>query len=125
MKIMREQAPRTMHWVRRLDDLSGVDGEWTPNPNEIPTAVGKLVELAARYYLPFLAANTRAIDTGDTHVEVMLDGHAYTQPVYRYQAKCYDYLLRRFAGLPDNVRADLDPLLEKTNCLRHLDTSRV
>ncbi len=124
MKIMRDCAPRTVHWVRRLDDLSGVDGEWTANPDEMPTAVGKLVELAGRYYLPFLAANARAIDTGNAHVEVVLNGHAYAQPVYRYQAKCYDYLSRRFAGLPDDVHAILDPILEKTDCLRHLNMIR-
>ncbi len=124
MKIMRDCAPRTVHWVRRLDDLSGVEGEWTANPDEMPTAVGKLIELAGRYYLPFLAANAQAIDTGNAHVEVVLDGHAYAQPVYRYQAKCYDYLLRRFAGLPDNMHAILDPILEKTDCLRHLEMIR-
>ena len=26
--ILRERAPFTDHWVRRLDDASGVDGEW-------------------------------------------------------------------------------------------------
>jgi glutathione S-transferase len=28
MRIMREAAPFTDHWVRRLDDASGVDGGW-------------------------------------------------------------------------------------------------
>ena len=30
MRILRERAPFTDHWVRRLDDASGVDGEWYP-----------------------------------------------------------------------------------------------
>ena len=30
MRILREKAPFTDHWVRRLDDASGVDGEWYP-----------------------------------------------------------------------------------------------
>ncbi|GAG92150.1 unnamed protein product, partial [marine sediment metagenome] len=120
MAIMRERAPRTEHWVRRLDDLSGVNGKWLTGLNDLSPAVDELLGLAGRFYLPFLNANAQSIDVGDPAVKVVLDGHAYTQPVYRYQAKCYDYLLRRFDGLPDEARERLRPLLDKANCLPYL-----
>ena len=121
MAIMRDRAPRTTHWVRRLDDLSGVNGEWVTEFNALPSATCELVRLAGRFYLPFLNANAKAIDDGRTEVEVKLNGRPYSQPIYRYQAKCYDYLLRRYAGLPKTARTLLDPLFEKTDCLRYLD----
>jgi glutathione S-transferase len=121
MALMRQHAPRTDVWVRRLDDASGVDGAWYPGLDELPPAVTALVALAGRFYLPFLEANARAIDGGASTVEVELDGHAYTQPVYRYQAKCRDFLVRSYAALPDDARVRLMPLLQETECLRYLD----
>ena len=120
MALMRRHAPRTDVWVRRLDDASGVDGAWYPGLDELPPAVGALLTLAGRFYLPFLEANARAIDSGASTVEVELDGHAYTQPVYRYQAKCRDFLVRSYAALPDVARERLMPLLQETECLRYL-----
>ena len=53
MTVMRARAPRTDAWVRRADDLSGVDGEWEePGP-----AAAALLEMAREIYWPFLKAN--------------------------------------------------------------------
>lgn len=115
--IMRRDAPRTVRWVTRLADTSGVEGEWESTPNR---AVIEITKLAGRYYLPFLAANMRAIEAGESTVEVRLDGHIYQQSVFRYQAKCYDYLRRTYGNLPDDARERLDPILEETDCLPYL-----
>ena len=89
MALMRARAPRTDAWVRRADDLSGVEGEWEePGP-----AVARLTEMAREVYWPFLRANA----AGD--VDVRLAGHRFRQPHFRYQAKCYDRLAKFHAAL--------------------------
>ncbi len=116
--IMHSHAPRTLHWVRRLDDASGLDGDWDDDPGP---AVAELVGLAGRYYLPFLAANTRALAAGQAQVTVELAGRPYTQAVYRYQGKCHDFLRRRYQALAPATKAELAALLEDNDCLRHLE----
>ena len=116
-ELMREHAPRTCRWVRRVDDLSGVDGHWD---NNLADTVRAMTELAGRYYLPFLAANKRALDIGDASVRVEIDGHDYEQPVFRYQAKCFDFLRRRYGGLSVESRLELDTILNDAGCLQYL-----
>ena len=97
MAVMRARAPRTDAWVRRADDLSGVEGEWEePGP-----AVAALLEMAREVYWPFLRANA----AGD--VDVMLAGHRFRQPHFRYQAKCYDRLAKLHAALEPGVREEI------------------
>jgi hypothetical protein len=116
-RLINERAPRTVRWVRRLHDGSGIEGQWDRSPSSAAIA---LVELAGRYYLPFLAANLRAIEAGNKTLQVELNRHPYTQPVFRYQAKCYDFLRRRYASFPQSARARLDLVLSDTDCLRYL-----
>lgn len=40
--VMREEAPHTEHWLRRLDDASGVEGEWR-GADALSPAVTKLL----------------------------------------------------------------------------------
>ena len=117
-KLMNEQAPRTVRWIRRLDDTSGVDGRWD---TALPGTVMQLVTLAGHYYLPFLAENWRALQAGDESIDMLINGQSYRQPVFRYQAKCYDFLRHRFESLPHAVHVRLDPILEEADCLRFLN----
>ncbi len=97
MAVMRARAPRTDAWVRRADDLSGVEGEWEePGP-----AVAALLGMAREIYWPFLKANA----AGD--VDVMLAGHRFRQPQFRYQAKCYDRLAKLHAALAPGEREEI------------------
>jgi hypothetical protein len=110
-KILRESATRTEHRVLRLDDTSGVDGAWA---SDCTAAIRGLMDRAARYYLPFLAANRRALDTGAERVEPEIDGQPYAQTANRYQAKCYDFLLHAYAALDGEARERLGPLLRNS-----------
>ena len=97
MAVMRARAPRTDAWVRRADDLSGVEGEWEePGP-----AVAALADMAREIYWPFLKANA----AGD--VDMLLAGHRFRQPHFRYQAKCYDRLAKLHAALAPGVREEI------------------
>jgi len=118
-EILRNSAPRTEHWVLRLDDTSGVEGQWA---STLVPAVRGLLELAGRYYFPFLAANRRALEAGEDAVEVEIEGCTYRQPVYRYQRKCYDYLTMRHGALAPDARERIAPLLRECDCLAYLAT---
>ncbi len=117
--IMRETAPRTHHWVGRLDDTSGVDGAWD-RLEDLPPSVEGLLRLAGRYYLPYLDANSRAMEAGRENIEVELAGHTYAQPTFRFHGKCWSYLQHAYSALPDAARTQLAPLLDSTGCLRFL-----
>jgi len=117
--LMRATAPRTGHWVRRLDDTSGVDGEWL-QPDQLAPAVEGLLGLAGSYYLPYLAAHQRALDAGAETVNVELAGRHYRQQVFRFHGKCWSYLLHAYAALPDAARSRIAPLLDRTGCHRIL-----
>lgn len=116
-EIMRELAPRTEHWVMRLDDASGVDGAWS---GDSTAAIPGLLELAGRFYLPFLAANRLALDTGADRVNLEIDGQPYAQSANRYQAKCYGALLSAYAALDSSAHERIGPLLRDSGCAAYL-----
>jgi glutathione S-transferase len=114
---MRARAPDVFCWLMRLDDASGVEGEWS---TEIPGAVTSLLKHVGQTYLPFLAANLKALQDNTPEFTVELLGRPFAQGPFRYQGKCYDALRKKHAALPVAVRQKLDPLLEEAGCLRWL-----
>ncbi len=119
MAILMSKAPRTLHWVRRLDDTSGVDGQWDFDVTKPPAVVTKLCHLAGKHYLPFLHANRVAIEHGDAMLSLEIDAQRFQQEPYRYQKKCYEYLLHCYKRLPDPARAQLSLLLTSSGCARY------
>jgi glutathione S-transferase len=118
--IMRERAPHVLTWLWRVDDTSGVEGDWIAADAPLPAAVQALLQLCGDTYLPFLAANAAAIAEGEKTVRVTLRGRPFEQAAFRYQAKCYDALRHRFAALQPVDRARVEPVLEETGCLGFL-----
>ncbi len=114
--LIRSRVPRLEHWVRRADDLSGVEGEWRPWHD----AVVDLLGLAGDTYLPFLAANAEAIDKGKDEVSADLRDGPYRQTPFKYQAKCYDTLRTLYGDLTAAQRLRADLILEQTGCLAFL-----
>src|SRR5258707_4964495 len=64
MRIMRDHAPFTDHWVRRLDDASGVDGAWRPRARALIGMAEATLTISGELYLPFLAADPEAFAEG-------------------------------------------------------------
>ena len=116
MLIMRTRNPSVYDWVRRLADASGIDGAWHPWEAMRPE-VDDLLRFTARYYLPFLAANTAAYADGAETFTVDLDGQPFTQAPFKYQVKCYDRLRKRLASAPSGRLLDR---LDATGCLEYL-----
>ena len=118
--IMRETAPRTLHWIKRMHDCSGVEGEWLSPREPLLNAAQALLAMAGRWYLPFLRANAAAVQERAKMVVVDLDGHDYQQLPFRYQAQCYGRLISLYADLSDAARTTIDPALEEAGCLAFL-----
>ena len=120
MAEMRARAPDVYCWVLRLDDASGVEGEWLDASAPLPQTLTALLKHCGETYLPFLAANTQALRDGAEQVALEIQGRPYAQPPFRYQGKCHDALCNKLAVLGPEVRRRLDPVLEETGCLRYL-----
>ena len=117
MLIMRNTAPSVYDWVRRLEDSSGIEGQWHEFDQMRP-AVAELLKFSARYYLPFLQANARAAESGDDAFRVELAGSAFEQPTFKYQAKCFQRLKSLLAQRDQPALRDL---LSQTGCLVFLE----
>lgn len=120
MRIMRQEAPFTDHWVRRLDDASGVDGTWYPREQALSGMSEALLGIAGELYLPFLAANAQAFASGTERLEINVWGLSYALSPFKYQVKCLGLLRDKFAALDAEDRTALRPLLERSGCWEHL-----
>ncbi len=116
MLIMRSRNPSVFDWVRRLEDASGIEGEWHDFASLRP-AVHALLEFTGRYYLPFLAANAAAYAEGAETFTVELAGQPFSQAPFKYQVKCYDRLRKRLASSGGGPLLDV---LDATGCLPYL-----
>src|ERR1700722_10243411 len=123
LRMMRERAPFTDHWVRRLDDASGVEGEWYPREQASGGWVEALLRIAGELYLPFLVANAEAFAGGVERLEINVWGLPYALAPFKYQVKCLNLIREKFAALDAEHRIGLQPVLERTGCWKHLTTS--
>jgi glutathione S-transferase len=123
MRIMRERAPFTDHWVRRLDDASGVEGEWYPCEQASGGWAEALLRIAGELYLPFLVANAEAFGNGVERLEINVWGRPYALAPFKYQVKCLQLLRSKFAALDLEDRNALLPVLDRTGCREPLTTS--
>jgi glutathione S-transferase len=117
MGIMRKTAPRTCGWIYRMNDASGVEGEWLDATGPLPGGVLDLLRLAGEVYLPFLRANAEASERGDEQLTLDLFGRRYEQAPFRYQVKCLGWLREEFASLSSEVRARVESVLHETGGL--------
>ena len=117
MMIMRTTVPSVYDWVRRLEDSSGIEGEWHGIAGMRP-AVSDMLRFCATYYLPFLQANARAYANGVDEVSVTLAEQPYAQPTFKYQVNCYS----RLKALLANANAPgLREVLSDAGCLPFLE----
>lgn len=123
MAVMRERAPQTDLWCRRVDDCSGVEGQWHPLDQVLAGPADALLQLAGEVYLPFLIANRDAYQQGAEWMSFSALGHPYRQAPFKYQMKCLAALQQGLRDLPDEDRRRLEPILRKTGCWKILSMS--
>jgi glutathione S-transferase len=111
-------APRVVAWVDVVEDGSGIEpreGDWVPR-DRIPDALRSIFAEIGRVYVPFLLANADAISRGCERVECLIDGHAWVQRPFPYQAKCLTALRSAHRALAPTDRAAVDGALAGSGC---------
>ena len=116
--ITTKTSYRVRAWIDLMDDLSGVmpsDDDWF-TAEEAKEALAPLLEEIGRTYAPAMIANAKALMAGETTFDTEIDGRPWTQPVFKYQAKCLGWLREDHAGLSDNERGAVDAMLSGSGC---------
>lgn len=114
--IAHEVSPRTVAWVDQMADQGGLEpGEqdWLPIEAQPESLKGLLKEIG-RVYAPAQLANARAVQAGEKNWECQIDGAAWNQQTFPYQAKCLQWTNERYRILGDDDRARVDALLQGT-----------
>ena len=118
MAIAAVDAPKVIHWVDRMDDLSWLevgDGGWG-TLEALPAATRDLLMEAGRTYAPFMLANAAALEGGADEVVCEIEGREYRQAPFKYQGKCLQWLREGYAALEGTDRARVDAVLAGTGC---------
>ena len=118
--MMRADYPYSFRWLSHIDDMSGIEGEWDAVETPLPPVVPALLDAIGQVYLPFLLANTAALEAGHTEVRMTAMGLPYVQGPFGYQAKCLAALRALHAALPASARQNVDPILDAAGCLAPL-----
>ncbi len=118
MAITAVRAPRVMAWTAALEDLTGLeprDSDWF-DPAALPATLTAILKEVGRVYVPLLLANAKAVRAGAEQVETVIDGKAWVQQPFPYQAKCLMWLREEYATLDTGARAEADAALAGTGC---------
>jgi len=116
--ITVKTSMRVRAWVDMMEDFSGItpsDDDWF-TAEEAQEALSNLLAEIGRTYAPAMIANASAILSGDETFETEIDGRPWTQPVFKYQAKCLSWLRADHAAMSDNERGAVDAMLAGTGC---------
>ena len=71
-----------------------------------------------RIYAPYLIANASAVAGKAEKLEMVLDGKAWVQNPFTYQAKCLQWLREAYSALSESDRARVDNILDGTGILQ-------
>jgi glutathione S-transferase len=116
MALATEIAPRVIAWTTFIEDLSGEDDTDWASVDALPSGITALLSEIGRTYAPLLLANARAVMAGAEKVETEIDGRAWEQAPFPYQAKCLKALRDQYAALDDGARGAVDAVLAGTGC---------
>lgn len=118
MALTLKVAPRVTAWVGLMEDQSGVepqDADWISLDDPPATLVALLAEIG-RVYPPVMLANARAVTSGSSEVDALVDGQVWTQQPFPYQAKCLQWLRGSHGRLGEGARNQVDRVLATTGC---------
>lgn len=114
--IAHEFAPRTVSWVDRNYDLSGLspsDSDWLPLEDQADSLLEVMHEIG-RVYAPAQLANAKALEAGEREWRCLIDGASWEQRTFSYQAKCLQWTKNLYADLDKSARARVDRFLSGT-----------
>ncbi|HVN64634.1 MAG TPA: glutathione S-transferase family protein [Candidatus Binataceae bacterium] len=115
--IIRKSFPRTLAWAERmLTPEAG--GDFEPWDRLAPTLTPLLKDEVGALFLPWTAANAKAVAAGEKEYSLPLGGGTWTQAPQKYHAKSFEVLRKRYASVAD--KSKLDPILRESGCLKWL-----
>jgi glutathione S-transferase len=114
---LRARAPRTCAYVERMLDPKA-EGPFEPWSALAPTLEPILRDEVAGVFLPWSTANATALAASEASFTVQLEGRAFRQDTQKYHARSLRALRDRYRAVAD--KSALDPVLERTGCLRWL-----
>lgn len=114
--IMRARYENVVRWC--LNMLDPKDAAAFESYADLQATLDPLLDIVGNYFLPWSVANAQALEAGEDSFTVTLAGDQYVQPPQKYHAKSLKVLREKYAAVAD--KSALDPILEKTGCLPHL-----
>ena len=85
-------------------------------PDSIPETLMAILGEIGRTYVPYLIANSKALEAGQETWEAEIDGSIWSQGSFPYQAKCLTWVREEFSKLAHEDQKILIDLLENTGC---------
>lgn len=119
-QVALDISPRAYAWTEKLSDLSGLeveDSDWI-DITAPPFTLKELLCELGRVYVPFMLANSAAVERGAEYVECEIDGQRWVQQPFVYQAKCLRWLREAYEALNVAARKRVDECLSETGCER-------
>ena len=117
-KICHQIAPRVVAWVEIMDDLSGLDTKslhWA-SFEDASKNLKNILKLIGTLYIPLLLENAKAVANESAEWEVAVEGAAWKQKTFRYQAKCLQWIRDEFSVLNDSDKKRVLSVLSGTGC---------
>jgi glutathione S-transferase len=115
--ILNDRAPNVVAWVERMLEPKA-EGDFETWEALEPTLMPFLATQVGALFLPWSAANAKALAAGDESFTVELGGRTWDQKPQKYHAKSLEVLRARYAAVAD--KSALDPILERAGCLSSL-----
>ena len=118
--ITNKTSQRVRAWIDIMEDGSGLkptEDDWF-SAEEAREALGPLLAEIGRTYAPVMTANAKAVIAGEATFDTEIDGRPWTQPTFKYQAKCLGWLRKDHTALSDNERGAVDAMLAGSGCER-------
>jgi glutathione S-transferase len=110
-------APHVLDWVHRMlwPRAEGAFETWAALE---PTMMPILTQQVGRLFMPWTAANEKAVGDGKEEFSVTLGDHVWTQKPQKYHTRSLGMLRAKYAAVPD--KSALDPVLDAAGCLAAL-----
>jgi len=115
--MLRQEAPHVLGWIERMQGPKA-EGGFESWDALAPTLLPLVERQIGLLFLPWSDANAKAIAAGQEEMSVQMPVGVWTQKPQKYHARSLGELRRKYAAVADQPR--LDPILERTGCLRWL-----
>ncbi len=120
-KIIEAGFPNVKRWIDRMLEPKK-EGDFEQWASLEATLMPILVSEVAETFLPWVAANNKAIKNGDDHLSITLNNKLFEHKVtsvQKYHTKSFSALLAEYSDIPDKNR--LNELLKKAGILGFLE----